>query len=81
MHERAALLVQHLCDCRVAVAQGVDRDSGCEVEVLPVLDVVEVAAFAFVEHGRGADVGGHHVLLVRVYEAGGLRVGWGIGCG
>lgn len=80
VHQCLRLLVQDPAHLLVAVAQRVHGDAGGEVEVLPVLDVPEVAALAFVEDGRWPHVGGHHVGCVGADETGGLRVrGW-VGC-
>jgi hypothetical protein len=48
----------------VAVSERVDCNTGGEVQVLSVVQIVQVAALAFVEHGRWANVGGHHEGLV-----------------
>jgi len=56
------------------VAEGIDRDSSCEIEVSTVLHIPEVDAFAFDEHRRWADVGFYHVGCLFVDEGSGGRV-------
>ena len=73
----ARLLGDELGHFGVAVAEGVDGYAGGEVEVFSVLNVPEVAAFAFDHHGGRADVGRYHVLGVLADDCGGLGVaGW-----
>jgi len=81
MNQRAALLVEKLGHFRIAVAQRVDCDAGGEVEVLSVFNVIEVTSFTLLEHWRRPNVGGHHVLQLGIYKAGGLRVRWRVGSG
>ena len=77
--QRPRLLPDQFRHLGVAVAQRVDGDARGEVEVFPVLDVPEVAAFASDHHGRGADVGRDHVLGVLADDGGGLRIARWVG--
>ncbi len=56
------------------MAEGIDGYSGGEVEIFSVLNVPEVAAFAFDHHGRRADVSRYHVLGVLADDCGGLGI-------
>lgn len=66
------LFAQHLCHARIAVAERIDSNAGCEVEILPVLNVPHVASLALLEHRWWADIGRDHVWELLVHEAGGL---------
>lgn len=75
------LLGDEPAELGVAVAEPVDGDASREVQVPPVLEVPEVGALAADEDGRRAGVRGHHVGLVLGDQAGGGRVGLGVGRG
>ena len=74
------LLGEQLGHLGITVAQGIDSDSGCEVEVLSVLNIPQEATFSLLEHGRRADVGGDHVWCRLAYQTASLRVRGGVRC-
>ena len=76
--EGPRLLSDQLCHLGVAVTQCVDRYAGGEVEEFPVLNVPEVAPFAFDHHGRRADIGRYHIFGMLADDCSGLRVAWWI---
>ena len=70
------LLCHQFGDLWVAMAERVDRDASSEIEVASILNVPEIAPFAFHYHERGPHVGCYHVRRVVIDEGGSLRVGW-----
>jgi hypothetical protein len=68
------LLSDYFADLWIAMTQCIDCNPGSEVQVFPVLDVPEVAACAFDEHGWWSDVCFHHEGGLFVDEGCGGRV-------
>jgi len=69
------LLPEDFTHSGVAVAEGVDGDASGKVEVPPVFNVPEVAAFAFSHHGGRTHVGRDHKRGVFAGQGGGGGVG------
>lgn len=63
------------------MSEGIDCDSGCEIEVSTIFHIPEIDAFPFDEHGWWADVGLYHVGCLFVDEGCGGRVGGWVGVG
>ena len=67
VEEQGGLLLNHLGDARVGVAEGVDADAAEQVEILAVIETVEVAALAASQRQRVTGVGGHHILTLQLH--------------
>ena len=78
MDQLRRLVVDEVAEALVVVSQGVDGNSGVEVDVAPVLNVIEVGALASGKDLQRASVRCDHVLEVSVYEGCGRRVCRGV---
>lgn len=52
-----------------AMAQAIDSNASREIEILSILDIPQVASFAFYKHERWSDISLHHVRCLLVDES------------
>ena len=73
------LLCNEIGELGIAMAQRIDGNTSCEVQILAVVNVPYVRALSFYEYWRRAGVCGNHEGSMFVDKSGARRVCVGVG--